>query len=89
MADVCRSCKAPVLWVTMIGSGKPNPLDPAPDPKGNILVVAGAKRQRLGLMVTSLRDDDVRVAAEAAGASRYLSHFATCPDREHHRRTDG
>lgn len=29
MADLCRECKAPIVWVNMARTERPNPLDPA------------------------------------------------------------
>jgi hypothetical protein len=73
----CRSCGAPVVWFRT-PRGRATPVDPAPNPKGNVEL---------------LHDGTCRVhgpvdaeAAQLAGAELYVSHFATCPDAPQHRR---
>ena len=75
----CRSCKAPIAWVTMAGTGKSNPLDPEPSPKGNVVVQAG-----VGSAVGVNDADQLRTE----GYSLYLSHFATCPNSRSHRKAE-
>ena len=73
----CRSCGAPMLWVTMHPSGKPNPLDPTPVEWGNIEV-------RDGLQTTSKYG---RVVPQGEREGKlYTSHFATCPNAGEHRK---
>lgn len=74
----CRSCHAPIAWVTMAGSNKANPLDPEPSPKGNILVAANYTAQAMPV------NECDRLRAE--GYSLYLSHFATCVNSKSHRK---
>lgn len=73
----CRSCGAKVLWVTMAGTGKANPLDAEPSDKGNVEVTYDTG-QPVGTVVTN--EDRL------FPVPLYLSHFATCPDAESHRR---
>ncbi len=73
----CRSCHAPIAWVKMAGTGKSNPLDPEPSPKGNIVV------SDLGAAAVGVSEAD-RLRAE--GYSLYLSHFATCPNAKSHKK---
>lgn len=80
MSDACRSCSAPVRWIRMTGTGKANPLDPAPADNGNVRILEDGRGEAL-----SQRD---AVAAQAAGVELYLSHFATCPQRERWRNDD-
>ena len=75
MADVCRSCKAPVLWA-VTERGRPMPVDPDRVPNGNL----------------NLLDDEHGGAPLAVvvkpdpAVERYVSHFATCPQRGDWRR---
>lgn len=70
---VCRSCKAPILWVTMAKSGKANPLDPAPCKEGNIII-----RDGKGVTLPKIEREDY--------GDLYLSHFVTCPNRAQHKK---
>lgn len=78
MSELCRSCRAPIRWVRMAASGRPNPLDPEPSERGNIVILEDGR----GLVVIGARLEERR----AQGVPLYLSHFVTCPDRERHRR---
>lgn len=82
----CRSCAAPMLWVTF-PSGKRNPLDPTPNPDGNIVLVEhedrGGRPWRLAMVVGN---EDLLAEARALGVPLYTTHFKTCPDAEEHRR---
>jgi hypothetical protein len=71
----CSSCKADVFWAMSAG-GKPLPIDPEPREDGNLVV-----RRALG-------GGRVAVSAKGvpAGEQRYVSHFATCPYADQHRR---
>lgn len=87
--SVCRSCRAPVLWVEM-KSGKKNPLDPQPDIKrGNVMIVrdpldADLYDCKVGQAVAlSDRAADVE---RFRGVKLYISHFATCPRAGQHRK---
>lgn len=71
----CRSCGAPILFVTMQKTGKTMPLDAEPSEHGNILLSNGQ-----GVVVKNPAD------ARACGEKTYLSHFATCPNSVRHRK---
>jgi len=81
----CRSCKAPVLWV-QTEAGKAMPLDPEPHADGNVEMTGRVARSKLGGMVQV-----VRVVAPQSSLfgdeapTRYLPHFATCPQADEHR----
>lgn len=72
----CRSCGAPIEWA-LTTAGKRMPLDLEPAPQGNLVL-----------------DDDGVVWAVAAAPVALLakkpplrqSHFATCPNANHHRK---
>jgi hypothetical protein len=73
MTDVGRSCKQPIRWATT-RNGYPIPLDPEPAANGNLHV-----------------DDDGRATIvprdrRATAGALYVSHFATCPYADQHRR---
>lgn len=58
--------------------GKPIPIDLEPRPDGNIVLSGfGGVEDRVA---------HVLGAGETTSAPRYVSHFATCPDAETHRR---
>lgn len=76
--NACRSCKAPVRWVIM-ESGRRNPLDAEPTDRGNVALEAGGQR---GIVLAG----DELARARAHGEPLYLSHFATCPFADQHRR---
>lgn len=68
----CRSCGAPITWA-ITDNGKRIPLDAEPAPNGNLILVDGVAR-------TPRIDDDVPFL-------QYVSHFATCPNAQQHRRS--
>jgi hypothetical protein len=89
----CRSCEAPI-WFGLTAKGKRMPLDPAPVEDGNVVMdrleqvmdqLAGADESGPGQALPHIRvlskgelpDPDV---------ARYVSHFATCPKADRHRR---
>ena len=73
----CRSCGAPVRWVTM-PSGRSAPLDPEPHPDGNVVMVSATRARPL----TANRIAQAGKLPEP----RYRSHFVTCPNASEHRR---
>ena len=75
-APKCKSCRAPIRWATIKGSGKHMPLDYDETEGGNVF----------------LFKDDVCVVGKQTdktpfGATRHYSHFATCPHADEHRRS--
>lgn len=74
----CRSCEAPIVWALTPG-GKRIPLDADPVPDGNAVII----ERRAGVPVIELID----LADVDAGAVRYRSHFATCPQANEWRKT--
>lgn len=67
----CRSCGAMVYWRKHERTGKPAPIDAAPDPEGNALLLLQGRYRTL-----------VGGAREEAVAFRYelrTNHFQTCP----------
>lgn len=74
--NACRSCKAPVLW-TRTAAGKAMPLDPEPNPAGNVVLVKGVA------VVLGKRAAEGVAAVEG---TRYMPHWATCPNAKEHKR---
>ncbi len=79
-ATRCRSCEAPVFWAVTDG-GKRMPVDLQPEDDGNLVIVGMGP------------DDAARVTVVEPSAPmlgdppRYRSHFATCPNADHHRKS--
>lgn len=77
MADQrCRSCGAEIVWVNMQKTGKANPLDALPSPKGNVLIMEGG----IGVVLSR-----AEIEANPRNDLR-LSHFASCPHSSQHRK---
>lgn len=70
MADQCRSCHAPILWLANTTTGKFAPIDRDPDPDGNIVVLNQGQYQVLS--------PTGRLDARAEGFVLYKNHFVTC-----------
>jgi hypothetical protein len=69
----CRSCKAELLWCKTL-TGKNIPVDLVPVPGGNIEIQVVKGKQ---VVVVHESNPDI---------TRYVSHFATCPNAKEHRR---
>lgn len=75
MSAVCRSCRAPIRWERTVND-KPIPLDLDPVVDGNLALTPDGK---------------VYVIPKGDGVldlpiTRYVSHFATCPDHQEWRK---
>lgn len=94
MTAACRSCGADILWAETVPGGRKVPLNVAtvePTERGALLLVANhfayshtelaeriAKRQAVSLARAA---DVIRARYDA-----HLSHFATCPAADRHRK---
>lgn len=78
MEAKCRSCGAPIYWVTTAGK-KAMPIDVVPDAAGGFVV---AMQQPTG----QLRAEAFQASAHGSARNRYTSHFATCPNAAAHRK---
>lgn len=70
----CTACNAPIRFARTAATGKPMPLDWAPDRSGNVVV-----RGNVALVLTG-RQALGRDPAPAG--TRYMPHFATCTARQ-------
>lgn len=72
MAEVthCRSCGKEIIWLRGASTGRPAPIEAAPDPDGNLHVDLDKGTYHL-----------VNVGCPQE-APRYLNHFARCPARD-------
>jgi hypothetical protein len=73
----CKSCGAPLIWAKTI-KGHSLPLDAQPSPKGNVIVTEDG--------TAMVYRDPSAIAPRYANEPRYVSHFATCPNAETHRK---
>ena len=80
MADVCRSCKAPIRWA-VTENGRLMPLDREPDDAGEWRLAAAAHAGDAPRVV-HVPDD----ARGVLTGSLYAAHWATCPYADEHRR---
>jgi len=71
----CRSCGAPVLWVTTINN-KAMPLDPEPVEDGNLFLTDEG-------VATVIEPGSLW---DHLPIPRYVSHFVSCPDRDQWRK---
>ncbi len=77
-SPLCRSCGQPIRFVAT-EKGSTMPLDLEPDEvKGNISVV-----KRVGYIIPA----DALPQARSDGSPLYVSHFATCPEADKHRKS--
>lgn len=70
----CRSCGAAIYWA-LTGSGTSMPVDIEPVAGGNVRFVGPARVEVLGPIEVELEDGPL-----------FVSHFATCPHADEHRR---
>lgn len=83
MSDLCRSCKAPVIWVKT-SKGSDMPIDAEPNVKGNMTIETRTVEDN-----GHMRDvvfATVVAPLFAMGQLRYMSHFATCKQAKSWRR---
>ena len=72
------------MWTVSVATGKRMPLDPVPVPGGNVRLLpaehlgAPPRSAVVGPAIDLFDDQD--------DGTRYVSHFATCPNADEHRR---
>lgn len=94
-AATCRSCHTPIRWAITEGNHKRIPLDIEPTADGNIVetgdidaatkapIVRYLKKAERPTMFPSLA---LMVGGQTPDSARYVSHFATCPNADEHRK---
>lgn len=69
----CRECDAQLLFVVMVDTGRPLPVDPIPVADGNVCARLVGNRWH-GYVISADRPANPQM-------KRYAAHFGTCPDR--------
>ena len=83
--STCRSCGAALTWV-QTEAGKAMPLDAVPHPDGNVEMTGRWERSKMGATVPVVRVVVPQASLFGDEApTRYLPHFATCPQADEHR----
>lgn len=80
----CRSCRAPVTWVTL-PSGKTMPLDAEPAADGNVALLSAGR----AIVLTAGELSEERQLMPPFRRKLYRSHFSTCPQAKQFRRGKG
>lgn len=82
--STCRSCGASILWVRWRASGKRMPIDVVPDPiRGTVAVTHRKAANELECCKLSELPPEERTTVR----NMYVSHFASCPNANEHRKT--
>lgn len=76
----CRSCGADMLWIKL-KSGKYNPVDPFKH-----TMIKGEGKDFLITEDGEVIKGTLASYEKGANASGYISHFATCPNSNQHRK---
>lgn len=79
--DKCRRCPAQILWAINDSTGRPMPVDAAPDPRGNVKlrdepIETDGRRYQYRAAVLNREQAAI---ARTHGFDLHLNHFATCP----------
>lgn len=80
----CAGCGLAIAW-RLTRKGAKIPLDPEPVPTGNVIL----DRQGLAVVLDRERLKVLEARADRERWPRYVSHFATCPNRDQFRRRKG
>lgn len=80
----CESCGADILW-TYTETGKRMPVDAHPVAGGNLIVTTG-QGERADLLRASVVGSTIDLTNPYDTGVRHLSHFATCPNANQHRK---
>lgn len=79
----CNSCGAAVIWVVTL-AGKPMPVNAKPVDDGNLVLeeVDGGPETRHRTILQARAVEPLLDTEK----SKYVSHFATCPNAKEHRK---
>lgn len=80
----CRSCPAAIRWART-NTGKASPLDREPTPDGNVALMTTEGGTADDVFAVTLSGYALE-RARHLGVPLRLSHFATCPNRQRHRK---
>ncbi|MCI4360649.1 MAG: hypothetical protein L3J91_03015, partial [Thermoplasmata archaeon] len=83
-AEMCRSCKAAIRWAVSV-KGKRIPLDADPLPDGNLRLYRPDPMGHV-LRLPPSRAIFVPRPERVEGELLFVTHFATCPYAEEHRK---
>lgn len=83
----CRSCEAEVIWAKT-RAGKTIPLDAQPRDDGNFFVsIPPHPHARVTAVPVNEKSPEAERYRRDPERSRFVSHFATCPNASQHRRS--
>lgn len=85
---VCRSCNKSIIWCRSATTGKWLPVDEAPTPDGNVVLVPGERGPK-GERVAEVYRDCYSAKAHHPHARLYKAHHATCPQADSWRKGAG
>lgn len=84
----CSSCGEAIGWVVLAKSHQPHPVNLDPDDEeGTILYPGGFDKATQQTLGWPLRKKERKLLT--GRGELYVSHFATCPEADKHRRRDG
>lgn len=76
----CRLCGQPLRWVRSAAHGRPMPLDPEPNPAGNVIVETTEPIPGMQLHVAKVIGKTTEGQDNLLGEERWMPHFVTCPN---------
>lgn len=79
----CRSCETEIIWARHHETESRMPLEPDPDGEWIVRTVSGRPSSSSGArhrFRVAVHDPDGALASD--DETRYVSHFATCPDAD-------
>jgi hypothetical protein len=84
--SACRSCRAEIWWAETL-AGKRIPVDAEPAPDGNVVLLREGHGEAPPVVrVTSQAQADTLIPDVG---TRYVSHYATCPQAAEWRKRRG
>lgn len=78
----CRSCNADIFWC-LSSLGKNIPIDAEPVDNGNLYIVKNGFRY---LAISVNANTTIAEVCRKENREKYISHFATCPHANQHRK---
>jgi hypothetical protein len=81
--SACRSCGAAVRWAVSV-NGKRIPVDDQPVPDGNLVLSDPTPGAYAPVASHYVEPEQAPLFGDEP--PRFVSHFATCPNADHHRK---